>query len=105
MNITLPNGNTKSLGLIQDLSYLPLCEESDDFKSSDYSGYKPYSIPKSSIWNKRYYDCDEYIEYEDKFRMKIKSCHMCDVRRTGCTSKTTPRYYCKQKKEIQTKLF
>ena len=105
MNITLPNGNTKSLGLIQDLSYIPLCEESKDFKSTSYSGYKPYSIPKPSIWNKKYYDPDEYIEYEDKFCMKIKSCHMCDVRKTGCLNTSTPRYYCKQKKEIQTKLF
>ena len=97
MNITLPNGDTKSLGLIQDLSYLPLCEESEDFKSSDYSGYKPYSPPKPSKWNTRYYDPTEYITNG--------KCHQCDIRRTGCTSKATPRYYCKQKKEIQTKLF
>jgi len=97
MNITLPNGDTKSLGLIQDLSYLPLCEESDDFKSTDYSGYKPYSPPKPSKWNTKYYDPAEYIT-DGKY-------HQCDIRRTGCTSKATPRYYCKQKKEIQTKLF
>ena len=97
MNITLSNGDTKSLGLIQDLSYLPLCEESEDFKSSDYSGYKPYSLPKPSKWNTKYYDPAEYITNG--------KCHHCDIRRTGCTSKTTPRYGCKQKKEIQTKLF
>ena len=97
MNITLPNGDTKSLGLIQDLSHIPLCEEGDGFKSTDYSGYKPYSMPKPSIWSKNYYDISEYT-VDGK-------CHMCDIRRTGCLSNHTPRYFCKKKKEVQTTLF
>ena len=40
MNITLPDGNTKSLVLIKDLSYIPLCEEGDGFKSTEYSGWR-----------------------------------------------------------------
>lgn len=97
MNITLPDGNTKSLVLIKDLSYIPLCEEGNGFKSTEYSGYKPYSMPKPSKWNDKFYDPNDY--YVDG------KCHMCDIRRTGCRSNHTPRYICKKKKEVQTTLF
>lgn len=97
MNITLENGDTKSLVLIKDLSYIPLCEEGKGFKSADYSGYKPYQLPKPSRLSEKYYDPNDY-KTDGK-------CHMCDIRRTGCRSNHTPRYFCKQKKEKQTKLF
>lgn len=97
MNITLENGNTKSLVLIQDLSHIPLCEEGKGFKSTDYSGYKPYMLPKPSKFSDKYYDPNDY-KADGK-------CHMCDVRRTGCNSNHTPRYFCKKKKEKQSKLF
>lgn len=96
MNITLPNGNTKSLCLIKDLSHIPLCESDFGFNSKDYSNYKPYHTPKPSKWNDKYYDPLDYIT--------DGKCHMCDIRRTGCMSNHTPRYFCKKKKEIQTTL-
>ena len=98
MNVTLPNGDTKSLVTIQDLSYIPLCEESDDFNSKEYKKYKPYQLPEPSRYNEKFYDPNDYIANGE--------CHMCDIRRTGCMSQKTPRYYCKKGKEsVQMKLF
>ena len=74
------------------------CETSDDFNSKDYQNYKPYKKPE------RGYDWKDYVELNDD-EDGVIGCHMCDIRRTGCTSKATPRYYCKRdKRSIQTSL-
>ena len=75
-----------------------LCETSDDFNSREYRKYKPYQEPR------RGYDWREYVRLNDT-EDGVIGCHMCDIRRTGCTSKGTPRYYCKKdKRSIQTSL-
>jgi hypothetical protein len=74
------------------------CESCDDFNSKEYTGYKPYTKPE------RGYDWREYVRLNDD-EDGVECCHMCDIRKTGCTSKTTPRYYCKKdRRSIQTKL-
>ena len=74
------------------------CETSDDFNSKEYTGYKPYQEPR------RGYDWKDYVELNDD-EDGVECCHMCDIRRTGCISKATPRYYCKKdKRSIQTSL-
>ena len=74
------------------------CESCDDFNSKDYKGYKPYQEPE------RGYDWKDYVKLNDD-EDGVVSCHMCDIRRTGCISRTTPRYYCKKdKRSIQTSL-
>ena len=84
----------------------PLIEESEDFCSKDYKHYKPYSLPRPYKNYKNFYNYQEYIEYTDGSRMKVKNCHMCDIRKSGCGGLNWPRYYCKKdKKEIQTNLF
>ena len=75
-----------------------LCETSDDFNSKDYKGYKPYQEPR------RGYDWKDYVRLNDT-EDGVVSCHMCDIRKTGCLNKATPRYYCKKdKRSIQTSL-
>ena len=75
-----------------------LCESCDDFNSKEYRGYKPYTMPR------RGYDWKDYVRLNDD-EDGVVSCHMCDIRKTGCLSRTTPRYYCKRdKRSIQTSL-
>ena len=77
---------------------ISLCESSDDFNSKDYKGYKPYQEPR------RGYDWREYVRL-NKCNDGVVSCHMCDIRKTGCIDDKTPRYYCKKgKRSIQTSL-
>ena len=74
------------------------CESCDDFNSKDYKNYKPYTMPR------RGYDWKDYVRLNDT-EDGVVSCHMCDIRKTGCISQTTPRYYCKKdKRSIQTSL-
>lgn len=74
------------------------CETSDDFNSKEYKNYKPYAEPE------RGYDWKDYVELNDE-QDGVVSCHMCDIRRTGCIDDKTPRYYCKKgKRSIQTSL-
>ena len=74
------------------------CETGDDFNSKDYKGYKPYQEPG------RGYDWKDYVVL-NKDSDGVECCHMCDIRKTGCISQTTPRYYCKKdKRSIQTSL-
>ena len=74
------------------------CESCDDFNSRDYKNYKPYQEPE------RGYDWKDYVELNDE-QDGVVSCHMCDIRRTGCIDDKTPRYYCKKgKRSIQTSL-
>jgi len=74
------------------------CESCEDFNSKDYKNYKPYTKPK------RGYDWKDYVRLNDDGD-GVVSCHMCDIRKTGCLSPTTPRYYCKKdKRSIQTSL-
>ena len=74
------------------------CESSDDFNSKDYKNYKSYHEPR------RGYDWREYVRLNDA-EDGVVSCHMCDIRRTGCLNEATPRYYCKKdKRSIQTSL-
>ena len=75
-----------------------ICETSDDFNSKDYKGYKPYQELEHG------YDWREYVRL-NKDGDGVVSCHMCDIRQTGCISKVTPRYYCKKdRRSIQTSL-
>ena len=71
-----------------------LCESGYGFHSKDYSNYKPYMKPV------RGYDWREYctIDFE---RNKCTSCHMCDIRLTGCLGTDYPRYYCKKEKKTR----
>ena len=74
------------------------CESCDDFNSKDYKNYKPYTMPR------RGYDWKDYVRLNDE-QDGVVSCHMCDIRRTGCIDDKTPRYYCKKgKRRIQTSL-
>ena len=74
------------------------CESCDDFNSKEYKNYKPYTEPK------RGYDWREYVIL-NKDSDGVECCHMCDIRKTGCLNKATPRYYCKKdKRSIQTSL-
>ena len=74
------------------------CESCDDFNSREYRGYKPYTTPE------RGYDWREYVVL-NKDGDGVVSCHMCDIRKTGCIDDKTPRYYCKKgKRSIQTSL-
>ena len=74
------------------------CESCDDFNSKDYKNYKPYTMPR------RGYDWKDYVRLNDT-EDGVVSCHMCDIRRTGCIDDKTPRYYCKKdKRSIQTSL-
>ena len=74
------------------------CESCDDFNSKEYRGYKPYTMPR------RGYDWKDYVVL-NKDGDGVVSCHMCDIRRTGCIDDKTPRYYCKKgKRSIQTSL-
>ena len=74
------------------------CETSDDFNSKEYGGYKPYTMPR------RGYDWKDYVELNDE-QDGVVSCHMCDIRKTGCIDDKTPRYYCKKdRRSIQTSL-
>ena len=74
------------------------CETGDDFNSKEYKHYKPYTKPESG------YDWKDYVSLNDT-EDGVECCHMCDIRQTGCISRTTPRYYCKKdKRSIQTSL-
>lgn len=66
-----------------------VCESCEDFNSREYRKYKPYQEPE------RGYDWKEYVELNDD-EDGVVSCHMCDIRRTGCIDDKTPRYYCKK---------
>jgi len=75
-----------------------VCESCEDFNSREYRGYKPYQEPE------RGYDWKDYVELNDE-QDGVVSCHMCDIRKTGCIDDKTPRYYCKKgKRSIQTSL-
>ena len=75
-----------------------VCESCEDFNSREYRGYKPYQEPE------RGYDWRKYVELNDA-EDGVVSCHMCDIRQTGCLSTATPRYYCKKdRRSIQTSL-
>ena len=75
-----------------------VCESCADFNSREYKGYKPYTMPR------RGYDWKDYVELNDE-QDGVVSCHMCDIRKTGCIDDKTPRYYCKKgKRSIQTSL-
>jgi len=75
-----------------------VCESCEDFNSREYRGYKPYQEPR------RDYDWKDYVKLNDD-EDGVVSCHMCDIRRTGCIDDKTPRYYCKKgKRNIQTSL-
>ena len=75
-----------------------VCESCEDFNSKDYKNYKPYTMPE------RGYDWKDYVKLNDD-EDGVVSCHMCDIRRTGCIDDKTPRYYCKKgKRSIQTSL-
>ena len=53
---------------------------------------------------RRGYDWKDYVVL-NKDGDGVVSCHMCDIRKTGCLNKATPRYYCKKdKRSIQTSL-
>ena len=74
------------------------CESCEDFNSKDYKNYKPYQEPR------RGYDWKDYVRLNDD-EDGVVSCHMCDIRKTGCIDDKTPRYYCKKgKRSIQTSL-
>jgi hypothetical protein len=60
------------------------CESCDDFNSKDDKNYKPYTKPK------RGYDWKDYVRLNDE-QDGVVSCHMCDIRRTGCIDDKTPR--------------
>ena len=75
-----------------------VCESCEDFNSREYRGYKPYQEPE------RGYDWKDYVKLNDD-EDGVVSCHMCDIRKTGCIDDKTPRYYCKKgKRSIQTSL-
>lgn len=74
-----------------------IVESADGFNSKDFSGYKPYRKPEKG------YDWKDYCSLSSD-SMKVEHCHMCDIRKTGCMSKSTPRYYCHKKVEKQTSL-
>ena len=75
-----------------------VCESCEDFNSREYRGYKPYQEPE------RGYDWKDYVKLNDE-QDGVVSCHMCDIRKTGCIDDKTPRYYCKKgKRSIQTSL-
>ena len=75
-----------------------VCESCEDFNSREYRGYKPYQEPR------RGYDWKDYVRLNDA-EDGVVSCHMCDIRKTGCIDDKTPRYYCKKgKRSIQTSL-
>ena len=75
-----------------------VCESCEDFNSREYRGYKHYQEPE------RGYDWKDYVRLNDT-EDGVVSCHMCDIRRTGCIDDKTPRYYCKKgKRSIQTSL-
>ena len=68
-----------------------VCESCEDFNSREYRGYKPYQEPE------RGYDWKDYVKLNDD-EDGVVSCHMCDIRKTGCIDDKTPRYYCKKDK-------
>ena len=74
-------------------------ESKDGFKSTDYKGYKPYSpAPKG-------YDWRDYVTLNESGD-GIVSCHMCDIRESGCSQLDDPRYYCKKDEvDMQSSLF
>ena len=75
-----------------------VCESCEDFNSREYRWYKPYQEPR------RGYDWKDYVKLNDD-EDGVVSCHMCDIRKTGCLNKATPRYYCKKdRRSIQTSL-
>ena len=79
-----------------------VCESCEDFNSKEYKGYKPYvPAPRGYDWR----DFHDWI-ISNGVRLNIVNgtCHMCDIRRTGCISKDTPRYYCHKDdgKSVQT---
>ena len=75
-----------------------ICESGKDYNSKEYSKYKPYTAPV------RGYNWRDYVRL-NKEEDKVISCHMCDIRQTGCIDNKTPRYYCKKdKRTIQTNL-
>lgn len=75
-----------------------VCEKGMGFNSKQYRNYKPYQAPAKG------YNWKDYVSLKDD-EDGVECCHMCDIRKTGCTSKTTPRYYCKRdKRSIQTSL-
>ena len=75
-----------------------ICEEGKGYNSHYYKQYKPYTPPV------RGYDWKDYVELNDE-QDGVVSCHMCDIRKTGCIDDKTPRYYCKKgKRSIQTSL-
>ena len=77
---------------------MKICESGKGFNSKDYKNYKPYKEPE------RGYDWHDYVKLTSD-SMSVVSCHMCDIRKTGCISQTTPRYYChKDRRSIQTSL-
>jgi len=50
------------------------------------------------------YDWKDYVRLNDE-QDGVVSCHMCDIRQTGCIDDKTPRYYCKKdRRSIQTSL-
>ena len=75
-----------------------IVESDGEWESKDCKAYKPYAEAP------RHYDWQDYVKLSDDGQ-RVLSCHMCDIRRTGCMSPSTPRYYCKKdKKDIQVKL-
>lgn len=79
-----------------------LCESCEDFQSRDYKGYKPYAPAQKGYDWKDYHDW--IIVNGVRLEMVKGTCHMCDIRMTGCISKDTPRYYCHKddNKSVQT---
>ena len=80
-----------------------VCESCEDFNSRDYKNYKPYQEQEHG------YDWKDYFRWKTSNGVKIEkipgTCHMCDIRKTGCIDDKTPRYYCKKgKRSIQTSL-
>lgn len=81
----------KSIGIM-------IVEENEEWKSKDYQHYKPYKEPPKN------YDWRDYCTLNDD-GTKIISCHHCDIRKNGCLTPSTPRYYCKKdKRERQSNL-
>lgn len=75
-----------------------LCETGYGFNSKNYVKYKPYQPPQQG------YNWKDYVKL-NKEGDEVISCHMCDIRQTGCTSTSHPRYYCKKdRRSIQTTL-
>lgn len=73
-----------------------IVEEGMGFYSREYKGYKPYQEPE------RGYDWKDYHKWTNHNELIPDTCHMCDIRKTGCMSPSHPRYFCKRdKKTIQ----